>query len=55
MEQASPQHEQVQPPLERLGDGRIPTGPATVDAPRYEVRVSNGRVEVRCASSAREK
>jgi nitrite reductase/ring-hydroxylating ferredoxin subunit/uncharacterized membrane protein len=36
----------------RLCDGRVLTGPATVNAPRYEVRVSNGQVEVKRASSA---
>jgi nitrite reductase/ring-hydroxylating ferredoxin subunit/uncharacterized membrane protein len=33
----------------RLCDGRVLTGPATVDAPRYEVRVSAGRVELKRA------
>lgn len=31
-------------------DGRVLTGPATVNAPRYDVRVRNGQVEVRRAS-----
>jgi nitrite reductase/ring-hydroxylating ferredoxin subunit/uncharacterized membrane protein len=30
-----------------MRDGRVLTGPATVNAPRYEVRVSNGQVEVK--------
>ncbi len=30
-----------------LRDGRVLTGPATVDAPRYDVRVRNGQVEIR--------
>jgi nitrite reductase/ring-hydroxylating ferredoxin subunit/uncharacterized membrane protein len=30
----------------RLRDGRVLTGPATVNAPRYDVRVRNGQVEV---------
>lgn len=34
-----------------LCDGRVLTGPATVNAPRYEVRVHNGQVEVKRASS----
>lgn len=36
----------------RLCDGRVLTGPATVNAPRYEVRVQNGQVEVKRESSA---
>jgi nitrite reductase/ring-hydroxylating ferredoxin subunit/uncharacterized membrane protein len=31
----------------RLRDGRVLTGPATVNAPRYDVRVRNGQVEVK--------
>jgi nitrite reductase/ring-hydroxylating ferredoxin subunit/uncharacterized membrane protein len=31
----------------RLCDGRVLTGPATVNAPRYDVRVRNGQVEVK--------
>jgi nitrite reductase/ring-hydroxylating ferredoxin subunit/uncharacterized membrane protein len=31
----------------RLRDGRVLTGPATVNAPRYEVRVHDGLVELR--------
>jgi len=34
----------------RLCDGRVLTGPATVNAPRYDVRVRNGQVEVKRAS-----
>ncbi len=30
-----------------LRDGRVLTGPATVNAPRYDVRVSNGQVELK--------
>lgn len=30
-----------------MRDGRVLTGPATVNAPRYEVRVSNGQVELK--------
>lgn len=30
-----------------LRDGRVLSGPATVDAPRYDVRVRNGQVEIR--------
>ena len=30
-----------------MRDGRVLTGPATVNAPRYEVRVRNGQVEVK--------
>lgn len=33
-----------------LRDGRVQTGPATVNAPRYDVRVNNGQVEVRRAT-----
>ncbi len=33
-------------------DGRVLTGPATANAPRYDVRVSNGQVEVRRGSRA---
>jgi nitrite reductase/ring-hydroxylating ferredoxin subunit/uncharacterized membrane protein len=36
----------------RLRDGRVLTGPATVNAPRYDVRVRNGHVEVRRISEA---
>ena len=36
----------------RLRDGRVLTGPATVNAPRYDVRVRNGQVEVRRISEA---
>jgi nitrite reductase/ring-hydroxylating ferredoxin subunit/uncharacterized membrane protein len=32
-----------------LRDGRVLTGPATANAPRYEVRVRNGQVEIRRA------
>lgn len=32
-----------------MRDGRVLTGPATVNAPRYEVRVTNGQVEIRRA------
>ncbi len=32
-----------------LRDGRVLTGPATVNAPRYDVRVRNGQVEVKRA------
>ena len=35
-----------------LRDGRVLTGPATVNAPRYDVRVRNGQVEVRRISEA---
>jgi nitrite reductase/ring-hydroxylating ferredoxin subunit/uncharacterized membrane protein len=35
-----------------LRDGRVLTGPATVNAPRYDVRVRNGQVEVRRSSEA---
>lgn len=35
-----------------MRDGRVLTGPSTVNAPRYEVRVRNGRVEVKRASQA---
>jgi nitrite reductase/ring-hydroxylating ferredoxin subunit/uncharacterized membrane protein len=31
----------------RLRDGRVLTGPATVNAPRYDVRIRNGQVEVK--------
>ena len=31
----------------RMRDGRVLTGPATTKAPRYDVRVSNGQVEVK--------
>jgi len=34
----------------RLCDGRVLTGPATVNAPRYDVRVRNGQVEVKRVS-----
>lgn len=34
----------------RLRDGRVLTGPATVNAPRYDVRVRDGQVEVKRAS-----
>ena len=30
-----------------LRDGRVLTGPATVNAPRYDVRVRNGQVELK--------
>jgi nitrite reductase/ring-hydroxylating ferredoxin subunit len=30
-----------------LRDGRVLTGPATVNAPRYAVRVRDGQVEVK--------
>lgn len=30
-----------------IRDGRVLTGPATVNAPRYDVRVNNGQVEVK--------
>jgi len=30
-----------------MRDGRVLTGPATVNAPRYDVRVQNGHVEVK--------
>jgi nitrite reductase/ring-hydroxylating ferredoxin subunit len=30
-----------------MQDGRVLTGPATVNAPRYEVRVRNGQVELK--------
>ena len=30
-----------------MRDGRVFTGPATVNAPRYDIRVRNGRVEVK--------
>jgi len=30
-----------------MRDGRVLTGPATVHAPRYDVRVRNGQIEVR--------
>jgi nitrite reductase/ring-hydroxylating ferredoxin subunit len=33
----------------RLRDGRVLTGPATVDAPRYDVRVRDGQIELRRA------
>jgi nitrite reductase/ring-hydroxylating ferredoxin subunit len=33
-------------------DGRVLTGPATVNAPRYDVRVRNGQVEVKRGSRA---
>jgi len=36
----------------RLRDGRVLTGPATVNAPRYDVRVRNGQVEVKRISEA---
>ena len=36
----------------RLCDGCVLTGPATVDAPRYEARVRNGYVEVKRTGSA---
>lgn len=35
----------------RLRDGRVLTGPATVNAPRYEVRVRDGQVELKRAGS----
>jgi nitrite reductase/ring-hydroxylating ferredoxin subunit len=35
-----------------LRDGRVLTGPATVNAPRYDVHVRNGQVEVRRISEA---
>ena len=35
-----------------LRDGRVLTGPATVNAPRYDVRVRNGQVEVKRSSEA---
>lgn len=35
-----------------LRDGRVHTGPATVNAPRYDVRVNNGQVEVKRASTS---
>jgi nitrite reductase/ring-hydroxylating ferredoxin subunit/uncharacterized membrane protein len=34
-----------------MRDGRVLTGPATVHAPRYDVRVRNGQVEVRRVSN----
>ena len=33
-----------------MGDGHVLTGPATVNAPRYDVRVRNGQVEVKRTS-----
>jgi len=30
-----------------MRDGRVLTGPATVKAPRYDVRVRNGQIEVK--------
>jgi nitrite reductase/ring-hydroxylating ferredoxin subunit len=30
-----------------MRDGRVLTGPATVNAPRYDVRVRNGQVEIK--------
>jgi nitrite reductase/ring-hydroxylating ferredoxin subunit len=30
-----------------MRDGRVLTGPATVNAPRYDVRVREGQVEVK--------
>jgi nitrite reductase/ring-hydroxylating ferredoxin subunit len=30
-----------------MRDGRVLTGPATVNAPRYEVRIRNGQIEVK--------
>lgn len=33
-----------------LCDGHVLTGPATVNAPRYDVRVRNGQVEVKRVS-----
>ena len=30
-----------------MRDGRVLTGPATVNAPRYDVRVRNGQVELK--------
>jgi len=35
-----------------MSDGRVLTGPATVNAPRYEVRVRNGQVEVKRISGS---
>jgi len=35
-----------------MRDGRVLTGPATVNAPRYEVRVRNGQVEVKRISGS---
>lgn len=34
-----------------LRDGRVLTGPATVNAPRYDVRVRNGQVEIKRGSA----
>ena len=36
----------------RLRDGRVLTGPATVNVPRYDVRIRNGQVEVKRAGEA---
>jgi nitrite reductase/ring-hydroxylating ferredoxin subunit/uncharacterized membrane protein len=36
----------------RLCDGRVLTGPATVNAPRYDVRVRDGQVEVKRVGEA---
>ncbi len=33
-----------------MRDGRVLTGPATVNAPRYDVRVRNGQVEIKRSS-----
>jgi nitrite reductase/ring-hydroxylating ferredoxin subunit len=30
-----------------MRDGRVLTGPATVNAPRYDVRVRNGQIEIK--------
>src|SRR5205807_5643212 len=35
-----------------IREGRVLTGPATVNAPRYEVRVRNGQVEVKRISGS---
>ncbi|WP_063780572.1 Rieske 2Fe-2S domain-containing protein [Nonomuraea sp. SBT364] len=38
----------------RLADGKVKRGPATVDAPRWDVKVHDGRVLVRSATGDRE-
>jgi nitrite reductase/ring-hydroxylating ferredoxin subunit/uncharacterized membrane protein len=35
-----------------MRDGRVRTGPATVNAPRYDVRINNGQVEVKRVSES---
>ena len=35
----------------RMRDGRVLTGPATVNAPRYDVRVRDGQIEVKRAGN----